>query len=263
MPVERNLYKFVACLVIFHFLWVTFIPLLFVLVKWTIIGKYRQGRYPIWGEYYLRWWFVDILRKLIGLGIWGSNEMLLSFYYRLLGANIGRNVRISCQADVAEFDLVTIGDNAAIEYSTLRGFAVDNGCMMLGPVRVGQDASTGAGSVVAPFTEVPDSAHLGPATSSYEINADSANLTSGHLRYNRQALPEPFLLSQIFFVGPILFLVNSASHMPALAVLAWLLRQGWHHDEPFETIGGESVMNVVDCIASNQTLNKLFLSLQT
>ena len=235
-PGEHNIYKFVFTLVCFHSLWVTVTPLLFVLIKWAVIGKYQKGRYPIWGEYYLRWWFVDVMRKLIGRGIWGSNYRFLNFYYRLLGANIGRDARISLEADIAEYDLVSVGENAAVEYSTVRGFGVDNGCMLLGPVTVGNFASVGARSVAAPHTEIPDGTHLGPLTSSYEIKSVPFS-SSDHIAYNRQALPEPFLTSQIFIVGPITFFVSTLSHLPALGVLFWMLKMPWHHDEPFENLG--------------------------
>jgi len=55
-------------------------------------------------------------------------------YYRLLGTDIASGARISLECDQAEYDLVTVGRNAAVELCTLRGFAVDNGAMMLGPV---------------------------------------------------------------------------------------------------------------------------------
>lgn len=34
-------------------------PLLAVATKWTVIGRYRAGLYPIWGPYHTRWWFVQ------------------------------------------------------------------------------------------------------------------------------------------------------------------------------------------------------------
>lgn len=149
VPGVHSLITFVITLVVFHFLWITLTPLLFVALKWSIIGKYRQGRYPLWGEYYLRWWFTDVLRKLIGRGVWGSTEQSLNFYYRLLGADIKKNARISLEADIAEYDLVTIGEGAAVEYASVRPFGVDNGCMILGNVGVGNFAGVGARSVVA------------------------------------------------------------------------------------------------------------------
>jgi hypothetical protein len=75
------------------------------------------------------------MRKLFLRDIWGSNDVvLLNGYYRMLGAKIGKDVHISPEADVAEFNLVEVGDGAAVELSTLRGFGVDNGAMILGSV---------------------------------------------------------------------------------------------------------------------------------
>jgi acyl-coenzyme A synthetase/AMP-(fatty) acid ligase/acyl carrier protein len=204
VPSNRNVGTFVLAYLCFHLCWVTITPLVFVAIKWIVIGRYKAGRFPIWGSYYLRWWFVDICRQLFLRGVWGSNEVLLNFYYRLLGANIAKGARISLEADVAEFDLVTIGENAAVEMSTVRGFGVDNGAMILGPVHVGHHASVGARSVVAPYTSVPDNAHLGPATSSYDLKA----MDDKFARVNRRHLPEPNLIMQLFIGGPISFLVN-------------------------------------------------------
>ena len=29
--------------------------------KWTLMGRYREGNYPLWGWVYLRWWMVRCL----------------------------------------------------------------------------------------------------------------------------------------------------------------------------------------------------------
>ena len=218
VPGEQNLVKFILTLVGFHFLWTLITPLVFVLIKWTVIGTYQQGRYPIWGSYYLRWWFVDISRKIIGRGIWGSNNYTLCMYYRMLGAEIGEGAHISLEAEIAEFDLVTIGDYAKVEYSTVRGFGLDNGAMILGPVCVDDFASAGVRSVVAPYTKIPTNAHVGPATSSYEITHDD----DSHLQYNRYAVPEPAWYMQLFVGHPVTFLCNTFSHIPAMYAL-WCL----------------------------------------
>ena len=233
VPGGHNLIAFVLTLVVFHFLWVLLTPLLFVAIKWVVIGTYRPGRYPIWGEYYLRWWFVDIMRKLIGRGAWGSNPYMLNIYYRMCGAKIGKNTNISLEAEVAEFDLVEIGEDAAIEYATVRGFGVDNGAMLLGTVKVGVGASVGARSVVAPNTKIPDHSHLGAVTSSYEVNVEPPLCP---IVYNRYALREPSAFSQMFIVAPITFFCDTMSHLPALGVLFWMVKMPWHKDEPFHTM---------------------------
>jgi acyl-CoA synthetase (AMP-forming)/AMP-acid ligase II/acetyltransferase-like isoleucine patch superfamily enzyme len=240
LPGKPKLWMFVLTLVVYHALWVTFTPLIFVAIKWSVIGRYRPGRHAVWSNYYLRWWFVDVCRKLIGRGVWGSHDGMLNVYYRLLGASIGQNVRISLKAEVAEFDLVTIGSNSKVEYATVRGFAVDNGAILFGPVSVGQNSSVGARSVVAPYTSVPSNTHLGAATSSYEVTPGGTNAggpndvtnrqnrsdpAQQHVEYNRQALPEPGLFMQTLVGHPIMFLVDTLSHIPAMLVLFWLLAE--------------------------------------
>ena len=231
-PGVRNIGTLVIAYLIFHLFWITITPLVFVAIKWLVIGRYKAGRYPIWGTYYLRWWFVDVCRKLFLRGIWGSNGTLLNFYYRLLGAKIGKNAHVSLECDLAEFDLVSIGQDAAIEFATIRAFGVDNGAMILGPVSVGSNASVGARSVVAPYTSVPDGCHLGPVTSSYEI--DKA-LDTKHARYNRRCMPEPQWWMLLLIEGPITFLVNAFGQIPPLLVLFAMLEYKSDADEIFST----------------------------
>ena len=236
VPGERNLVKFLFTLIVFHAVWVTVTPLIFILLKWLIIGKYRKGRYAIWSNYYLRWWFVDVMRKLIGRGSWGAHPETLNMYYRMLGAKIGAGARISVKAEIAEFDLVTIGENAAVELSTVRGFGVDNGCMILGKVEIGNEASVGVRSIVAPFTKIPDGFHLHPLSSSYEAS-NEFDKNIHNLRYNRYAMKEPNLWSNMFVISPITFLVDTFSHIPAFLVLYWMLTTHWQYAEPFTTAG--------------------------
>lgn len=235
LPSGRNFCGFLLTYAVFHAMSNIITPLIFVAVKWVIIGRYKQGRYAIWGDYYLRWWFVDICRKLFLRGIWGYNDFTLNMYYRMLGAKIGSGARINPECDVAEFDLVEVGDGAAIEFATLRGFGVDNGAMLLGPVKVGDYASLGVKSVVAPFTSIPNKCHLGPATSSYEVGKA---LDIKHARVNRRCLPDPHWWLQLCIVGPLLFLVNVFSQIPPFFVLFLMLQIKGERDTLFTSFNG-------------------------
>ena len=230
VPECHHLISFGISLLLFNILWLTITPLIFVAIKWAVIGRYERGKYQLWGPTYLRWWLLDILRKLVGKGIFGSRDSFLNFYYRLLGAHIGKNARISLDADIAEYDLVYIGEGAAVDYSVVRGFGVDGGTMVLGPVHVGKYASVGARSIVAPFTTVPDHQHLGPSSSSYDVNATNASTGSAlkHRSYNRQALAQPNEMWQVCVCRPILFVVNLISHLPSLLILFFMVRNLWH-----------------------------------
>ena len=239
VPVLSFWPRFVAVSFICYTVWITIIPLIFVALKWMIIGRYKAGRYPIFGCYYLRWWFVDVMRKLFGRGIWGSNEALLAVYYRMLGAKIGTGARIHTEADIAEFDLVDIGENAAIETSTMRGFGVDNGAMILGPVKVGNNSSVGIKSIVAPYTSIPDYSHLGPVSSSYDTKAVGI-VNAG---VNRKSLPGPPMWMRLLIIWPITFLVYAVSQIPPFFVLyMMLLFKG--KDLNFETLS-----DIIDWLA--------------
>jgi hypothetical protein len=69
-----------------------------VALKWTLIGRFRPGRYPLWGAYYCRWWLV---RKALDLSplSYLAGSPLMPLYLRLLGARIGRSCHIANRAD--------------------------------------------------------------------------------------------------------------------------------------------------------------------
>jgi len=218
---DRDVGAFVLAFVAFYILWVTVVPLIFVAIKWLVVGRYKPGRYPIWGSYYLRWWFVDICRKLFLRGIWGSNDLFLSAYYRMLGAKIARGARISRECHIAEYDLVEVGQESCLEAGTFRGFGVDNGAMILGPVKIGNYASMGVKTIVAPFTSIPDNAQLGPVTSSYDTGK---SYDPKNARINRKCLPEPSLCMQFFVGTPIMLSVHLFSQLPPIMVLFLMVK---------------------------------------
>ncbi|CAJ1963092.1 unnamed protein product [Cylindrotheca closterium] len=155
----------------------------------------------------------------------------------MLGANIAMDARIAVEAEIAEFDLVTIGHDASIECSTVRGFGVDNGAMQLGPVRIGTSASVGIQSIVAPFTTVPDRSHVAPATSSYEITHNS----NQHLECNRYSVRPPGWAIQTFLGSPIKLFVDIFSHIPEMYIIYIMMKAHQYRynygDYSFETLG--------------------------
>ena len=58
-----------------------------IAVKWTVIGRYRPGSYPLWGSYYFRWWFTQgVLTTVPTTYLVGTP--LLAIFYRLLVAAV-------------------------------------------------------------------------------------------------------------------------------------------------------------------------------
>jgi non-ribosomal peptide synthetase-like protein len=141
---------------------VTYFPVMLAIalaVKWTVVGRYRPGRYPLWGGYYLRWWFVRHVNALVPLQ-WISGTPLMPAYCRLMGARVGKDVQIDT-VFMQAFDLLSIGDGTSVNLDAqITGYAVEGGELIIGPVEVGRRCFVGAHSVVAPGASMEDGASL-------------------------------------------------------------------------------------------------------
>lgn len=107
-----------------------FAPLTGILCKWLIIGRYKAGRYPLWGTMYLKWWIVEQIVNIMGKGFFRDDlpiigPSLVRYYYIMMGARIGSNVSIHKDAKLGQADLLSIGDNVAIDNATVRPFAIE------------------------------------------------------------------------------------------------------------------------------------------
>ena len=124
-----------------------------ILVKWAVIGRYRPGRYPLWGRYYLRWWLVQHVQALVPLP-WLAGTPLMPLYCRLMGERVGANCYINSGFLLA-YDLLTIGDNTSINLDAhLLGYTVEDGMLIIGPIHIGRDCFVGTHSVIAPGATV-------------------------------------------------------------------------------------------------------------
>ena len=143
-------------------LFLAMIPALLALavaIKWLVLGRTRPGIYPLWGQYYFRWWFVQRLLGLVPTDYLAGTP-LLGLYLRLLGARIGRGVYLGDDAfDVP--DLVEIGDGSSIGYASLLSCArVEKGWLKLGVIRIGAGCYVGNSAVIAAGAELHDRAFL-------------------------------------------------------------------------------------------------------
>lgn len=147
-----------------------------IAAKWLLIGKFKEGVYPMWGPYHTRWWMVQKTVDICGQGLFKQTDFTSVLYLRMMGAKIGKGVKIK-GAQMGEWDLLEIGDGAILERCIVRPFAGErNTSMYLGKVRIGRNATVGLSSIVAPGTTVPDNACIGPNSSSWEVDdADEAN----------------------------------------------------------------------------------------
>ena len=183
-------------------------PLVGILAKWLIIGRYKVGKYPIWGSMYLRWWLVQQIVAIMGKGYFRDDlpiigPHLVRAYYVMMGAKIGSNVKIHKDAKIGQPDLLTIGNDVVIDNATIRPFGLEEGHFVMLPITIGDRCSIGVKSVVAPGTTLPSGTCIGPLSSSHEMNDGEAHFRD----YCRPSFaPPPFML--ILLVGIPILLFN-------------------------------------------------------
>ncbi|MDP4197466.1 MAG: amino acid adenylation domain-containing protein, partial [Bacteroidota bacterium] len=138
---------------------ITFPILLFlpIIVKWVVIGRYKPGRYQLWGSYYFRWWFVRLFRGPPSIF---AGTPLMPIYLRLMGSKVGKDCYIGTN-NMQIFDLISIGDKTSIEQDTqLLGYTVEDGYLVLGKVEVGSECYVGTHSILCPGTKMEDGSML-------------------------------------------------------------------------------------------------------
>ncbi|KAL7785241.1 hypothetical protein V8C37DRAFT_322844 [Trichoderma ceciliae] len=194
-------------------------PIFGIAAKWLIIGRYREGLYPMWGAYHTRWWMVQKIVSICGKGVFNINDSTTRIYYRLMGAKIGKNVKIAGTA-LGEWDLLDIRDGVTLTRCTCRPFAVEgNTSMYLGRIVIGENASVGLSSIIAPGAVVPPNTCIGPNSSSWEL--EDAVEENRHLSPSQA--PKPHALLTCFLTIPLTFLSWALSLLPWLGGLVGMV----------------------------------------
>ncbi|KAF0230412.1 MAG: putative non-ribosomal peptide [Beijerinckiaceae bacterium] len=120
---------------------------LVVILKWLVIGRTKPGRYPLWGAYFYRWWFVQRLNALVHPS-YLANSPIMRLYLRLMGAKIGSGVMIA-HAEFGAADLVRIGSGASIGHkANIANAEIIAGELIIGEVTIGRDAYIGNQTIV-------------------------------------------------------------------------------------------------------------------
>ena len=129
-----------------------FIPPLFatssIAIKWLVIGKMKEGDYPLWGTYYFRWWFVKSMQRLLPSQFLNGTP-LYGAYLRKLGVKVAKDAQLSAFTIGAE-DLITIGSDVSISSQVvLNNAIVEDGMLKLRSIHLGDHAYIGSSSIVA------------------------------------------------------------------------------------------------------------------
>ncbi len=131
-----------------------------IVAKWTLLGRVREGRYPLWGSMYFRWWLVSRLTDLVNTTVLADTPLLVLFH-RAMGARIGPRVHLGSLTTGVD-DLIAIGAGTTLGSGVTIGNAVvDGGWLTLGRVTIGAGAQVGSGCVLGPGTTIGSGGELG------------------------------------------------------------------------------------------------------
>jgi non-ribosomal peptide synthetase-like protein len=192
-------YSIITSLVLFALMPPIF-TVLCVATKWLVIGKMKEGDYPLWGLYYFRWWFVKTMQRLLPAQFLSGTPLYPS-YLRLLGMKIAADAQMSDFSFGAE-DLITIGSDASLSSQTsLNNAFVEDGMLKLRTIIIGDHAYIGSSaliagdSVIEDWGELQDLSHLqaGKTIASGEVwQGSPAQLKE---KKNIADLPQPLAVS--------------------------------------------------------------------
>jgi non-ribosomal peptide synthetase-like protein len=113
---------------------------------------------------------------------------LLNVYYRLMGADIGRDVFIG-EDGLATFDVFTAGDGSAIGLdTTVDGATVENGTLKIAPVTIGRGCAVGNRCALGGGTVMEDGSCLGDLS----MLPDGTRIPAGEFWRGSPAAPAGF-----------------------------------------------------------------------
>src|SRR5207249_10160181 len=119
--------------------------------KRAIMGRFRPFERPLWSAFV---WRLELVNALYGFLVTPlaleplQGTPLLPWYFRLLGARIGRRTYFHTTG-LIEFDLVEVGDEAVVnEDSVLQTHLFEDRFLKASRLRVGRGCEIGAASVV-------------------------------------------------------------------------------------------------------------------
>ncbi|MDB5569844.1 MAG: non-ribosomal peptide synthetase [Hyphomicrobiales bacterium] len=135
-----------------------------IAVKWAVIGRIKPGRYPLWGVYYFRLWFVQRIGALAHMK-WFQGSPILPLYLRAMGAKIGKDVVLG-DLDIGAFDLLDVGDGASLGGKIkLSNAHVEGNELVVGWITIGPDAYVGTSCVLEADVVIGAGAELKDLTS--------------------------------------------------------------------------------------------------
>lgn len=145
-------------------------------IRWSVLPRLTPGRFAIHGNTYCAKWLVSQIQESslnVLHGIYAT--IYAPFWYRLLGAKVGRDAEISTALGVVP-DMLTLGDETFIADAVMLGDEeIDGGWMTMQPTVVSHRSFVGNGAYIPDGTVLPEHVLIGV----HSRAPDNGQMTSG------------------------------------------------------------------------------------
>jgi acetyltransferase-like isoleucine patch superfamily enzyme len=136
--------------------------LLLGLIRTVFRLDLKEGEHRVASIGMMRWMFINALNYLLSIVFMDFILLtpLAAFFFRLMGAKVGKNVQINSK-NCADLSLLEIGDNSVIGgHATVICHSFERGRIILRKVKIGKNVVIGLNSVVLPGSEIGDGAFI-------------------------------------------------------------------------------------------------------
>ncbi|QOL47721.1 Pls/PosA family non-ribosomal peptide synthetase [Massilia litorea] len=134
-------------------------------IRWGFLPRIQPGRFAVHSNAYCKKWLVSHIQESslnVLHGIYAT--VYAPFWYRLLGAKVGRDAEISTALGVVP-DMLTLGDETFIADAVMLGDEhIDGGWMTMEPTVVSNRSFVGNGSYIPDGTILPEGVLVGVHT---------------------------------------------------------------------------------------------------
>lgn len=131
-------------------------------LRWVVLMRLKAGRWPVHSNVYCRRWLVNQIQESslnILHGVYAT--VYAPFWYRLLGAKVGRDAEISTAQGVVP-DLLTLGDESFIADGVMLGDeSIQGGWMQTQPTVISKRSFVGNGAYIPDGTVIPENVLIG------------------------------------------------------------------------------------------------------
>jgi non-ribosomal peptide synthetase-like protein len=131
-------------------------------IRWSALPRLKPGQFPIHGNTYCAKWLVSQIQESslnVLHGIYAT--VFAPYWYRLLGAKVGKDAEISTALGVVP-DMLTLGDETFIADAVMLGDEeIDGGWMVMKPTVISNRSFVGNGAYIPDGTILPEHVLIG------------------------------------------------------------------------------------------------------